>query len=80
MRAMMEHDVELIQLETERCNIAALNLYQKLGFSRTKLFKRYYMNGSDAYRMKFWIKLPHSPELEQQAPDQENGEEGARNN
>ena len=32
-----------------------MGLYDKLGFVRDELLGRYYLNGSDAYRLKLWI-------------------------
>ena len=49
-----------IVLETEMTNAASISLYEKLGFSRTKLLRRYYMNGNDAYRLKLFITEPHT--------------------
>jgi peptide alpha-N-acetyltransferase len=45
-------------LETELTNKASLSLYEKLGFARTKLLKRYYMNGNDAFRLKLYFTPP----------------------
>jgi peptide alpha-N-acetyltransferase len=47
-----------IVLETEETNIAALRLYERLGFLREKKLPKYYMNGNDAYRLKLWINEP----------------------
>lgn len=44
-----------IMLETEASNLAALNLYLKLGFMKVEKLSRYYLNGGDAYRLKLWI-------------------------
>ena len=41
-----------VVLETEVDNLAALRLYECLGFFRDKKLKNYYMNGNDAYRLK----------------------------
>lgn len=46
--------VEEVVLEAEVSNAAALKLYFKHGFIRDKLLTRYYMNGSDAYRLKYF--------------------------
>ena len=43
-----------IVLEAELSNSAALRLYDKLGFVRDKRLPRYYMNGSDAFRLRHW--------------------------
>mmetsp|Transcript_15335 Transcript_15335/g.16608 ORF Transcript_15335/g.16608 Transcript_15335/m.16608 type:complete len:124 (+) Transcript_15335:2-373(+) len=42
-------------LEAEITNKAALGLYHKLGFIKTKHLPRYYLNGSDAYRLKYYF-------------------------
>ena len=42
-------------LETEVTNIGALRLYEGLGFVRDKRLMKYYLNGSDAYRLKVWF-------------------------
>ena len=44
-----------IVLEAEVGNEAALSLYGKLGFVRDKRLAKYYLNGSDAFRLKLWI-------------------------
>lgn len=43
--------VDEIMLETETSNLAALLLYELFGFLRTKRMYRYYLNGSDAFRL-----------------------------
>lgn len=49
---MIEWDhVDEIMLETETSNDAALLLYELFGFLRTKRMYRYYLNGSDAFRL-----------------------------
>lgn len=42
-------------LETEAVNLAALKLYESLGFARVKRLLNYYLNGNDAYRLKLWL-------------------------
>ena len=42
-------------LETEVTNIAALRLYDSLGFLREKHLKSYYLNGNDAYKLKLFL-------------------------
>lgn len=44
-----------VVLETEACNIAALKMYESLGFARVKRLKNYYLNGNDAFRLKLWF-------------------------
>lgn len=49
--AMKEDGVEEIVLETEFDNLAALSLYESLGFIREKRLYRFYLNGKDAFRL-----------------------------
>lgn len=59
-----------IMLETEVSNTAALNLYELLGFMRTKRLYRYYLNTQDAFRLiypileKLSMRLAYLPPLE----------------
>ncbi len=48
--------VDKIVLETECVNIAATKFYLKLGFFKTRCMKNYYMSGTDAYRLKLYIR------------------------
>lgn len=50
-----EYNVDEVYLETETSNVAALGLYESLGFIRTKLFMNYYLNTNSAYRLKLFI-------------------------
>eukprot|EP00158_Paraphelidium_tribonemae_P009894 Partr_v1_DN28991_c0_g1_i1_m26169 putative N-alpha-acetyltransferase 30, NatC catalytic subunit len=58
--SLVEKAVELIRgdgadeivLETELSNTGAQALYEKLGFFRDKRLEKYYLNGSDAFRLK----------------------------
>ena len=43
-------------LEAEITNEGALRLYERLGFMRTVRLIRYYLNGSDAYKLKLLLK------------------------
>lgn len=43
-------------LETEITNTAAIKLYERLGFLRSKQLHRYYLNGSSAYRLVLYLK------------------------
>lgn len=49
------YNVSRIYLETEADNFGALHLYESLGFIRTKFYKKYYLNGNSAYKLKFYI-------------------------
>lgn len=52
IEAMKEAGADEVVLEAECSNSAAIGFYQSLGFLREKLLNRYYLNGSDAYRLK----------------------------
>ena len=45
-----------IALETEVSNRASLCLYRQLGFRREKRLFRYYLNGNDAFRLRYDIR------------------------
>ena len=45
-----------IALETEVTNTAAMKLYERLGFLRSKRLHRYYLNGNSAFRFVLYIK------------------------
>nr|KAJ3420563.1 N-alpha-acetyltransferase 30 [Polyrhizophydium stewartii] len=49
---MRRHDADEVTLETEITNLAALSLYQRLGFVRDKRLNRYYLSGRDAFRIR----------------------------
>ena len=52
-----------VTLEAEVTNEGALALYGRLGFLRAKRLHRYYLNGSDAFRLK--LRLPsHSAQTQ----------------
>jgi len=55
VRAMHDGGCDEAVLETEVTNLAALRLYEGLGFVRDKRLHRYYLNGNDAYRLKVWF-------------------------
>ena len=52
---MVKDGADEIMLETEVTNLAALGLYESLGFIRDKRLCAYYLNGIDAYRLKLII-------------------------
>jgi hypothetical protein len=45
-----------VALETEVTNTAAMKLYERLGFLRSKRLHRYYLNGNSAYRLVLYLK------------------------
>ncbi|KAI4152435.1 MAG: hypothetical protein L6R39_001811 [Caloplaca ligustica] len=53
---MIERDADEIALETEVTNTAAMKLYERLGFLRSKRLHRYYLNGSSAFRFVLFVK------------------------
>ena len=54
------HDVRCsrpqVVLEAEASNRSALKLYENLGFVRDKRLQNYYLNNSDAFRLKLWLR------------------------
>ncbi|KAH8697067.1 putative acetyltransferase, GNAT family [Talaromyces proteolyticus] len=54
--AMIERDADEVALETEVTNKAAIKLYERLGFLRSKCLHRYYLNGNSAYRLVLYLK------------------------
>ena len=58
-----------IGLETEVTNTAAMKLYERLGFLRSKRLHRYYLNGNSAFRFMLFLKesaASYSDEYEQE--------------
>lgn len=53
---MIVRGADEIVLETEETNGAAMRLYEKLGFVRSKKLARYYLNGNSAYRLVLQVK------------------------
>ncbi|KAK3173528.1 N-alpha-acetyltransferase 30 [Lepraria neglecta] len=53
---MVERDADEIALETEVTNTAAMKLYERLGFLRSKRLHRYYLNGNSAFRFMLFVK------------------------
>jgi len=45
-----------VALETETTNTAAIKLYERLGFLRSKRLHRYYFNGNSAFRLILYLK------------------------
>lgn len=66
---MKERDADEIVLETEMSNIGARKLYEKLGFLRSKRLWRYYLNGSEAYRMVLYLKDNIGAEEQEDFPE-----------
>ncbi|KAI9753584.1 MAG: N-alpha-acetyltransferase mak3 [Lichina confinis] len=54
--ALIEGDADEIALETETTNTAAMRLYERLGFLRSKRLHRYYLNGNSAFRLLLYLK------------------------
>ncbi|CAL1713345.1 unnamed protein product [Somion occarium] len=48
---MIQNGADEVVLETEYDNVAALALYESLGFIREKRLYRFYLNGKDAFRL-----------------------------
>jgi N-alpha-acetyltransferase 30 len=48
----------MIELEAEHVNAGAIRLYESLGFIRTNRMAKYYLHGSDAFRLKLPLRAP----------------------
>jgi peptide alpha-N-acetyltransferase len=55
MRAL---DADLVVLETECSNAGALALYERLDFVRERRLRSYYLNLSDAFQLRLFLKPP----------------------
>jgi N-alpha-acetyltransferase 30 len=55
LRRMKDRGCASVTLETEVSNVTAQKLYQEFGFVREELLVRYYLNNSDAYRLRLWF-------------------------
>ncbi|GET88514.1 hypothetical protein, conserved [Leishmania tarentolae] len=56
VKLMREKGCDEVYLETPTSNVRALGLYLNLGFAKTKYLPRYYLDHSDAVRLKLWLK------------------------
>lgn len=54
--ALIAEDADEVALETEVDNTAAMRLYERLGFLRSKRLHRYYLNGNTAFRYLLYLK------------------------
>ncbi|KEG08204.1 Tcc2i18.7 [Trypanosoma grayi] len=62
---MRQKGCEEVYLETPVSNERALSLYLNLGFVKTKFLPRYYLDHSDAVRLKLWLTDAISPSDEE---------------
>jgi ribosomal protein S18 acetylase RimI-like enzyme len=53
---MIAKQADEIALETEETNSAAMKLYERLGFLKSKKLHRYYLNGNSAYRLLLYLR------------------------
>lgn len=53
--------IHKVALETETTNTAAIKLYERLGFLRSKRLHRYYFNGNSAFRLILYLKPSPNP-------------------
>jgi len=58
LERMREVGADECVLEAEATNKAALGLYKNMGFVKEKRLHKYYLNGNDAFRLKYLFKLP----------------------
>jgi len=49
---MRSSNADEVILETEITNVAALRLYESIGFLRDKRLQSYYLNNNDAFKLK----------------------------
>eukprot|EP00048_Salpingoeca_helianthica_P018816 m.243200 g.243200 ORF g.243200 m.243200 type:complete len:154 (+) comp27111_c0_seq1:58-519(+) len=56
VRTMQAANCDEVVLEAEISNTKAIALYERLGFVRDKSLPKYYLNSSDAVRLKLWLK------------------------
>ncbi|KAI9863500.1 MAG: N-alpha-acetyltransferase mak3 [Vezdaea acicularis] len=78
--AMIERNAQEIALETEITNTAAMKLYERLGFLRSKRLHRYYLNGNTAFRLVLFLREGVGypmPGYSGHEHDQQNGESTA---
>ena len=61
-----------VALETEIDNTAAMKLYERLGFLRSKRLHRYYLNGNTAFRLMLYLK-EHPGSAQMNEEEYENG-------
>ncbi|VDM32940.1 unnamed protein product [Hydatigera taeniaeformis] len=54
---MIQDGAQEVVLEAEVDNRPALALYEQLGFSRDRYLFRYYLTGTDAFRLKLWLDM-----------------------
>lgn len=57
-----------VELEAENTNAGALRLYERLGFIRMNRMKRYYLHGTDAFRLKLVLREPKWPKSAETIP------------
>ena len=51
----MRKSCDEVALEAETTNTAALRMYERLGFLKDQRLPKYYLSGSDAFRLKLWF-------------------------
>lgn len=63
MQKLIENNIESIYLEVRVSNVAAIEMYRKLGFYVKREFKHYYRDGESAFVME-WGKKQENEEIE----------------
>ncbi|KIJ22742.1 hypothetical protein M422DRAFT_196498 [Sphaerobolus stellatus SS14] len=72
IQAMSTSNADEVILETEYDNVAALGLYEALGFIREKRLFRFYMNGKDAFRLLLdlrYLRASEEPSVPERSVD-----------
>ena len=63
MQKLIEHNVDTIYLEVRVSNVAAVEMYKKLGYYIKREFKHYYRDGESAFVME-WGRKQENEEVE----------------
>lgn len=64
MKKLIEHKVDSIYLEVRVSNVAAVEMYKKLGYYIKREFKHYYRDGESAFVME-WGKKDSNEEIQE---------------
>lgn len=69
MQKLIEHGVDTIYLEVRMSNVAAVEMYKKLGFYIKREFKHYYRDGESAFVMEWGRKQEKEAEEAEEAEE-----------
>jgi len=57
-----------VYLDALTTNVSALNMYERLGFMRTKYLRSFYQTDEDAYRLKRYLHVEYPPDTHLEQP------------